>query len=80
MRPGNGAPLIPEARVDDLNLRDRMDRQVWEERLAALGSTRIVQARERLMRMGVIDAEGRLLMRDLPPDMAPLSDSSVDTG
>lgn len=73
-------PLIPEARVDDLDLDDETDRAEWERRLEALAGVRLGQARARLQRMGVIDEDGRLVSNTVPADMAPASDTSVETG
>jgi len=72
--------VIPEARVDDLDLDDDADRAIWNERLLALAATRLQQARGRLERMGVIDAEGQLISSAPPADMLPTSDTSVETG
>jgi hypothetical protein len=73
-------PLIPEARVDDLDLDDDTDAATWDARMDALAERRIRQARERLEQMGVIDPEGRLVSHELPPDMRPTSLTSVETG
>ncbi len=73
-------PMIPEARVDDLDLDNEKDRAEWERRLAALAQSRLDQARGRLERMGVIDGEGHLLSSTVPADMLPASDTSVETG
>ena len=72
--------LIPEARVDDLDLDDDTDAATWDARMDALAERRIRQARERLEQMGVIDPDGRLVSRELPPDMRPTSLTSVETG
>lgn len=72
--------VIPEARVDDLDLDNEQDRAEWERRLAALAQSRLDQARARLERMGVIDGEGRLVSSAVPADMMPASDTSVETG
>ena len=71
---------IPEARLDDLDLDVEADRAIWLERLDALAERRIREARVRLETMGIIDREGRLISRILPPDMLPGSDSSIETG
>jgi hypothetical protein len=57
--------LIPEARVDDLDLDDDTDAATWDARMDALAERRIRQARERLEQMGVIDPDGRLVSREL---------------
>ncbi len=71
---------IPEARVDDLDLDVEADAATWDARMDAMAERRIQQARARLERMGVIDRDGRLVSRELPPDMRPSSLTSVETG
>jgi hypothetical protein len=71
---------IPEARVDDLDLDDEADVATWDARMDAMAEQRIQQARARLEQMGVIDHEGHLVSRELPPDMRPTSLTSVETG
>ena len=71
---------IPQARLDDLDLDKEADAAEWKKRLATLAERRILQARARLQQMGIIDGEGNLVSEDLPPDMRPDSESSVDTG
>lgn len=71
---------IPEARVDDLDLDDPKDRAKWEARLAELAAQRLRTARQRLEQMGVITPDGTLVSEDVPADMSPGSDASVDTG
>ena len=72
--------VIPSAPVGDLDLDRVEDEEEWERRVDALASKRIRAARERLERLGIVDAEGELVSRALPPDMAPDSDTSVETG
>ncbi len=70
---------IPEARVDDLNLDDEADAATWDARMDAMAERRIQQARARLEQMGVIDGDGHLVSRELPPDMLPTSVTSVES-
>lgn len=72
--------VMPEARLDDLDLDDPTDEAIWEARLAVLAARRIGFARARLERMGIVDREGKLVSRELPLDMLPDSESSVNTG
>jgi len=55
---------------------DRVER--W--RLAELAAARLSSARARLERLGIIDAEGKLVSRELPPGMLPDSDTTHETG
>ena len=71
---------IPSAPFDDLDLDQPEDEEEWERRVMALASARIVAERERLERLGIIDANGDLVSRELPPDMLPESDATVETG
>jgi hypothetical protein len=45
-----------------------------------MAERRIRQARARLEQMGVIDRDGHLVSRELPPDMLPTSLTRVETG
>jgi hypothetical protein len=41
---------------------------------------RILAARSRLERLGIVDAAGALVSTTLPPDMTPESDGTLETG
>jgi hypothetical protein len=78
----NDPALIPSAPFDDLDLdldRDEDD-EVWESRVMDLAAARIAAARARLAGLGIIDAEGKLVSTDLPTDMLPDADTSLETG
>ncbi len=71
---------IPIARFDDLDL-DRPEGEAeWDRRVMALASERIAAERVRLERLGIIDVNGDLKSRELPPDMLPDSDTTLETG
>jgi hypothetical protein len=71
---------VPSAPFDDLDL-DREDGDdEWERRVMDLAERRISAARARLERLGVLDAEGKLISTELPPDMLPDSDATLETG
>jgi hypothetical protein len=72
--------LIPSAPLDDLDLDSDEDEAEWERRVMELASVRIQAARARLERLGVIDASGKLVSSELPPDMRPESDTTLETG
>ena len=72
--------VIPSARVDNLDLDREVDEIEWERRVMHLSAERIRSARERLERLGIIDADGNLVSKDLPPDMDPASETTVETG
>jgi len=71
---------IPEARFDDLDLDREEDRVEWRRRLAELSRARLASARARFERLGIVDAEGKLVSTELPPDMLPDSDTTLETG
>ena len=76
------APLdpIPSAPFDDLDLDRAEDREEWDRRVMALAAARIATERTRLEQLGIIDANGDLVSRQLPPDMLPESDTTIETG
>ena len=46
----------------------------------ALAARRIRAARARFEQLDIIDARGMLVSRELPPDMMPDSDTTLETG
>jgi hypothetical protein len=76
----NDPSPIPTALVGDLDLDRDQDEEEWERRVMELASVRIHAARTRLERMGIIDARGRVLSSELPPDMTADSDATLETG
>jgi hypothetical protein len=78
--PAHDLSLIPNAPFDDLDLEREDDAEEWERRVMALASTRVAAARSRLERLGIIDANGDLVSKELPPDMLPDSDATLETG
>ncbi len=71
---------IPSAPFDDLDLDRPEDEEEWDRRVMALAAERIAAERVRLERLGIIDANGDLVSRELPPDMLPESDTTLETG
>jgi hypothetical protein len=78
-RPSDVSP-IPTAPMGDLDLDREDDEEEWERRVLELASTRIDAARARLERLGIIDANGKVVSAELPPDMRPDSDATLETG
>jgi hypothetical protein len=76
----NEATLIPAAPFDDLDLDQPEDEAEWDRRVMVLAEARIAAERVRLERLGVIDANGDLVSRELPRDMLPESDTTLETG
>jgi hypothetical protein len=71
---------IPRAPVGDLDVDREADEDQWERRVMALAEHRLRSARERLERMGIVDGDGELVSEELPPDMQPDSDTTLETG
>jgi hypothetical protein len=71
---------IPTATFDDLDLEREEDRNEWERRLMDLAAKRIAAARRRLAHLGIVDGNGELVSNELPPDMLPDSDTTLETG
>jgi hypothetical protein len=78
--PSNETSPIPSAPFDDLDLDRPEDEQEWERRVMTLAAARIAAERVRLERLGIIDAKGDLVSRELPADMLPESDTTLETG
>jgi hypothetical protein len=77
--PEPGSP-IPSAPFDDLDLEKPEDEAEWDRRVMALAAARITAERVRLERLGIIGEDGALISSDLPPDMRPESDTTLETG
>ncbi len=71
---------IPSAPFDDLDLDNPQNEAEWDRRVMALAAERIAAERVRLERLGIVDARGELISRELPPDMLPESDTTLETG
>jgi hypothetical protein len=78
--PADDRSPIPSAPFDDLDLDRDEDEEEWERRVMDLASARISAARARLERLGIIDSQGKLVSNELPPDMLPGSDTTLETG
>lgn len=78
--PSSSPSPIPNAPFDDLDLDREVDEEQWERRVMDLAAQRLNAARMRLERLGVVDAEGRLALSELPTDMRPESDTTLETG
>jgi hypothetical protein len=74
------ASPIPSAPFDDLDLDRHEDEEEWDRRVMALAAARIAAERIRLQQLGIVDANGDLVSRELPPDMLPESDMTLETG
>lgn len=79
-KPANDPSPIPTAPFDDLDLDRPEDEAEWDRRVMALAAARIAAERTRLEQLGIIDAHGELVSRELPADMLPESDTTLETG
>ena len=70
----SSAPLV------DLDVAADEGLRAWQERLRELARARLAVARSRLTGLGVIDIDGELRSDERPSDMAPDSETSVETG
>lgn len=71
---------MPSAPFDDLDLDTDEGRIEWRKRLSQLATARLAAARLRLEQLGIIDSSGNLTSSELPPDMLPNSDTTLETG
>jgi hypothetical protein len=76
----NDPSPIPSAPFDDLDLDRPEDEEEWDRRVMALAAARIAAERVRLEWLGIVDANGDLVSRELPRDMLPESDTTLETG
>jgi hypothetical protein len=77
--PSSSPSPIPSAPFDDLDLDVDGDRREWSRRLEELAATRLAAARTRLERLGIVDKDGKLTSTELPADMLPDSDTTLET-
>ncbi|MBX3182921.1 MAG: hypothetical protein KIT72_17990 [Polyangiaceae bacterium] len=71
---------IPIIRSGDLDLESPEGRTEWDRRVMALAARRIAEERVRMEQLGIIDEHGELISRELPPDMLPESETTLETG
>jgi hypothetical protein len=71
---------IPSAPFADLELDRDEDEEEWERRVMQLATVRIEASRARLEAMGIIDTNGVPVSSELPLDMTPGSDATLETG
>lgn len=57
---------------------DEATRDAWRERVRALGSIMLEEEKRRLRALGLIDEHWNILTDELPEDMRPSSETSVE--
>ena len=70
---------IPHAHIDDLDLSDPADFEIWRSRMMEVARFRLDVQRARLVQAQVITPRGDACSDALPPDMRPESQTSTDT-
>jgi hypothetical protein len=80
VNPKDPISTIPRAPVDSLDLDSDADEAQWERDVMAQAARRIASSRARLERLGIISEFGEIVDRQLPPDMQPGSNTSLETG
>jgi hypothetical protein len=63
----------------DIDPSDREQFAAWQAQSVEEGFARVLAERDRLRRLGIIDAKGLLVSDELPADMAPNSKADVTT-
>ena len=73
------AQITPALDHSDLDLTTREGQLAWSVRLSEFAKQNVARQRARMMRLGVIDSEGKPSSTSLPADMQPHSTTSTDT-
>jgi len=67
-------PITKRLTIDNVNLDDEAELDAFDDQIITAGMERVRAEGEELRRRGILDAEGNLLVRELPPDMQEGSD------
>ena len=67
-------PVTKQLRLEDVDFDDDAQLDAFTEQLITAGMERVRAETEELRRRGLIDENGNLLLKELPPDMRPGSD------
>jgi len=60
--------------IDNVNLDDEAELDAFDDQIITAGMERVRAEGEELRRRGILDADGNLLVKELPPDMQEGSD------
>ena len=70
---------IPHAHIDDLDLSNPADFEIWRSRMMEVARFRLDVQRAGLVQAQVITPQGEACSDKLPADMRPESQTSTDT-
>ena len=73
------AQITPALDYSDLDLTTRGGQLAWSVRLNEFAKQNVARQRARMMKLRVIDSEGKPRSTSLPTDMQPHSTTSTDT-
>lgn len=62
-----------------VDFEDDDNADAWRARMQTRAGVHVAEAMAKFRALGLVDAEGRAIERELPPDMRPESKSSVAT-
>jgi hypothetical protein len=62
-------PLTRHLTKENVNLDDDEEVEAFDARIIAAGMARVLAEGEELRRRGLLDSEGRVLLKELPADM-----------
>ncbi len=69
----------PDIRLDDVDFAEPSSVDAWRDRMRTRAQWAVSEAMQRFRALGLVDADGRLVERELPADMQPDSKTSVAT-
>ena len=67
-------PPAKRLKLEDIDLEDQKAVDEFMEQVIARGMERVRAETEELRRRGILDKDGKLLIKELPPDMREGSD------
>ncbi len=62
-------PVTKRLTIEDVNLDDERELDTLDDQAITAGLERVRAEGDELRRKGILDSEGNLLAKDLPPDM-----------
>jgi hypothetical protein len=67
-------PIAKRLTIENVNLDDEREMDEFDNQVIAAGMERVRAEGDELRRRGLLDAEGNLLVKELPPDMRETSE------
>ena len=62
-------PVTKRLTIENVNLDDDRELDAFDAQIIAAGMARVLAEGEELRRRGLIDSDGRVLLKELPADM-----------